>query len=255
MSKELWVIRHSYKLSYEPEKWKKHPRYKENPFDEPLTDFGMALATEAGANLIKKSKDLKAGKITYIYCSPFTRCIQTAIQIIKEVKKVLKLDLKIIVVYGLGESIIKRPTISFQGSKIKPINPVSVSHRGSKKKWKSILDKKMSPANLKKRFKGYVTGVIAKPYGIETWREESERMFKAIKAVGDQKSSGIILGHTHTIDLAYNYYSGKTPVPSYTFGGSKDVCVTVGFEKKSKKWKMSHKPKIPSLKKKTTGRS
>ena len=248
MSKELWVMRHSYKLSYEPEKWKKHPRFKENPYDEPLTPFGMKLATKAGQMLIKKSKDLKAGKIKYIYCSPFTRCIQTAIQVIREIKKELKQELKIIVVYGLGESIIQRPTIVFNGNKIKFVEPKTAKRLGSRKRRKTTLDKKMNPANLEKRFKGYISGVIAKYYAIETWEEESERMFKAIKAVGDQKSSSIIVGHAHTIDLAYNYYSGKTPIPSYEFGGPDHVCTIMGFERTNKKWKMIYKPKPPILK-------
>lgn len=248
--KELWVLRHSHKLSYFPEKWEKHPRYKENPFDEPLTQFGLSLAEKTGIMLAKKSKALKDNKIQYIYCSPFTRCIQTAIQVIKAVKKVHDIELKIIVLYGLGESLLFRPTVSFtdKDDTIKYTKPESVPFRNGAKKYKTTMDSKMSPANLKKRFKGYIVGVIAKPHGIETWEEESLRMFKVIKGIGNQKDSAIIIGHAHTMDLAYNYFTKpKIPLTSYSFGGPEHVCTMMGVirdekEEPQKKWKLIYKP-------------
>jgi broad specificity phosphatase PhoE len=242
--KELWILRHSHKLSYLPEKWGKHPRYKENPFDDPLTPCGLSLAEKTGVKLVRKSKALKDNKIQYIYCSPFTRCIQTAIQLIKAVKKELGIELKIIILYGLGESLIFTPTVSFQEDTIKYTKPDSVQLPNGKK-YKTTIDLKMSPANLKKRFKGFIVGVIAKPHGIETSEEESLRMFKVIKGIGDQQDSAIIVGHAHTLDLAYNYFTKpKVPLDTYSFGGPNQVCTMMGVarDEKEKRWKLIHKP-------------
>ena len=138
----------------------------------------MSSAEKSGIIIANKSNAIKEGSLLYIYCSPFTRCIQTAIQVIKAIKHLLDIDLKIIVLYGLGESILYRPTVSFQADDIKYTKPDSVPFDNIKKKYKSAIDSKMSPKNLKKRFNDYIVGVISKPHGIETWEEESLRMFK-----------------------------------------------------------------------------
>lgn len=245
--KELWILRHSHKLSYVSGKWEKHTRYNENPMDDPLTPCGLSLAEKTGAIIANKSKVLKDGTLPYIYCSPFTRCIQTAIQVIKAIKKILDIDIKIIILYGLGESLVYRPTVSFQDDDIKYTRPDTVIF--NKKKYRSTIDSKMSPKNLKKRFGDYIVGVISKPHGIETWEEESLRMFKVIKGIGDQKESAIIVGHAHTLDIAYNYFTKPiTPVISYTYGDRENTCTMMGVtkenisEKKAYKWKLFYKP-------------
>lgn len=247
MSKEQWVFRHSHKLSYYPEKWKKHARFKENPFDEPLTPFGMQLATRCGKFISEKSKALREGRIKFIYCSPFTRCMQTAIQIIKVVKKTLNHNLKIVVVYDLGESLLGRDTVSIKNGKIKLTKAKYATFYGSRGKWTSTVDKKMEPAGLEKRFGEYIEGCVYSKLGIENWGDESKRMFKAIKAISNKTESSIIVGHAHTLDLAFNYFANPSePLTSYTFGGPNNVCTVMGFSCSEKdKWKIIQKPKVP----------
>lgn len=238
---ELWVLRHGHKLSYFPEKWKKTSRYQENPFDEPLTKYGHELAKKCAKELLKKSKDLKDGKIRHIYCSPFTRCVETAMAIIKESKHPLKL----VIVYDLGESVLGRDTVYFQGDTIKFAKPDSIPYPGTKKQWKTTIDKKMTPSGLKKRYGEHIKEFIVpkKMHSVETWHDESKRMFKAIKRIANLKEPKIIVGHAHTLDLAYNYFNQpKTPISSYTFGGPESVNTLMGFRKEEKSFKMIYKP-------------
>lgn len=62
-----WIIRHSEKVS--------PSEHKGNKYDVPLTKNGMKIAISAIKDIINVD-DLKG--IKFIYCSPFTRCMQTA---------------------------------------------------------------------------------------------------------------------------------------------------------------------------------
>lgn len=102
------LIRHSARLdSFEPEKWKKSKRYKKNIFDTPICKkLGEKIAKRA----IYKLFESGFNKIEYLYSSPLTRCIQTALIIQKEIKKEFKKEIKIRVEYGLSE-LEKKPII------------------------------------------------------------------------------------------------------------------------------------------------
>jgi len=72
-NKKLFVIRHSERMDWEqPNKWLKDERSKIFPFDTPITQRGKLLA---------RSLRSKCPKCSYIYVSPMTRCIQTAVEL------------------------------------------------------------------------------------------------------------------------------------------------------------------------------
>jgi phosphohistidine phosphatase SixA len=83
--------------------WESSERFKVNHFDEPLTELGLQESYETGKNLINHIQD--PNTFAYLYSSPYTRCIQTAIQIAKGFKEVSGKELKIRVEYGLAENI------------------------------------------------------------------------------------------------------------------------------------------------------
>ena len=58
--------------------WESSERFKVNHFDEPLTEKGMQESYETGKNLLNHIQD--PNTFAYLYSSPYTRCIQTAIQ-------------------------------------------------------------------------------------------------------------------------------------------------------------------------------
>ena len=98
MVKHLFTIRHAFKLKTgNNEKWKNSRRYKENMLDTPLHPNGFINASFIGIELINlHNKNLiNLFKLKYIYSSPFTRCCQTAIEIIKMIKKILNHDVKL----------------------------------------------------------------------------------------------------------------------------------------------------------------
>lgn len=78
-------------------------RFKANHFDEPLTDLGMEESCQIGKNLMKHL--VKPESFAYLYASPYTHCIQTAIQISKGLKDAGGKELKLRVEYGLAENI------------------------------------------------------------------------------------------------------------------------------------------------------
>lgn len=86
----ICFIRHSERLdSVDMQKWKKHERYNENEYDPVLSKNGKNIATN---QLVKIMNDkYKGGHIDYIYSSPFSRCVETALQfkiyILKKYKK------------------------------------------------------------------------------------------------------------------------------------------------------------------------
>lgn len=103
--KELIYIRHGERVSLQDDmtiidQWKASQRYKENPFDEPLTDRGIQEAKQTGINL-PKITDIT--KYNHIYCSPLTRCIETAINMIESIHKITGKRLKIRIEYAFNE--------------------------------------------------------------------------------------------------------------------------------------------------------
>ena len=234
MPREIWIIRHGHRRDYEPG-WKKHPRYKENFRDTPLSKYGFELAEKSGFELVKKSKALKNKEIKYIYCSPYTRCIQTAIEIIKVVKKELKYDIKLIIVYKLGESgwWPKYEDIKINGDKIELD--------------KVLIDKKMKPNYLKKKYKKYISKIIGSDIKDVTYDKELETMIKEIIKINNkEKDSYIIMGHLDTIKLAYKYYNQNKKIeknPKWATGDASKHCnVIMGFLENDKDYKMIYKP-------------
>jgi phosphohistidine phosphatase SixA len=83
--------------------WESSERFKVNHFDEPLTDLGMEESYNTGKNLSKFI--INPETFAYLYSSPWTRCIQTAIQISKGFKDATAKELKIRIEYGLAENV------------------------------------------------------------------------------------------------------------------------------------------------------
>ena len=68
----ICLVRHGDRLDTNNfEEWQKSPRYKENSHDTPLSELGFA-------EILKHKGHIP--DVEYIYTSPMTRCVQTALQ-------------------------------------------------------------------------------------------------------------------------------------------------------------------------------
>jgi len=245
MEKEIWVLRHGHRLDRDnKKKWENSKRFKENKNDTPLSEFGLKKATKSGEELIKKSKAIQKKEIKYIYCSPYTRCIQTAIQIIDVVKKKLNYDIKIIIVYNLGEGGNGRDTYIFNGNKL------NISLNCQKEK---IIDKKLKPESLKKKYSNYIYKTIGNNIKYEHWNDERIRMANEIININKkEKNSYIIIGHLETAYLGYKYFNQKNInildiknkcLPGvWIYGSNECTNVMMGFKKKTIGYDMIYKP-------------
>ena len=97
----IWLIRHTERLLFEDEKWQKSKRGLENKYDMPITNNGKKYLEKAVKEMIKN--DTNFDKINYIYSSSMTRCVQTSIEIQKNIKKYTKKFISIKIDYGLKE--------------------------------------------------------------------------------------------------------------------------------------------------------
>lgn len=85
----ICLVRHGDRLdTMNYEEWQNNPRYKENGHDTPLSELGFA-------EILKLNGHIPA--VDYIYSSPMTRCVQTALQLQSF------LDVPIRIEYGLTE--------------------------------------------------------------------------------------------------------------------------------------------------------
>ena len=230
MSREIWILRHGHRRDYEPG-WHKHPRWKENFRDTPLSKYGFELAKKGALEFVKKSKAVKEKKIKFIYCSPYTRCIQTAIEMIKVVKKEIKYDIKLIIVYNLGESgwYARYQDFDVKDGKIQ-LN-------------KELIDPKMKPDYLKNKYKSYIHKFIGSDIKDVTYDKELQTMLKTIISIENkEKKSFVIVGHLDTARIAYRYFYNDKKIPDWVSGGPDHCNIMMGFSEKNNKYKMLYKP-------------
>ncbi len=97
-----YIIRHSERLDYYDEKsWSRTERYKSNPKDPPITRRGIRIASDASLKILENIDNIR--DYTYIYTSPFSRCVDTSIVIATTIMLRTNNQLKIRVEYGLRE--------------------------------------------------------------------------------------------------------------------------------------------------------
>lgn len=95
----IHFIRHSEKLDFvDKNAWEKSERFKENPYDEPLSPNGIKMAQTYLRNVFVTPK-----KFSFIYSSPLTRCVETSLCFQKYILKKFNTLVPIRIEYGLSE--------------------------------------------------------------------------------------------------------------------------------------------------------
>jgi len=231
MQREIWILRHGHRRDYEPG-WEKSKRWKENFRDPPLSKYGFKLAKKGAKEFVKKSEAVKEKKIKFIYCSPYTRCIQTAIEMIKAVKKEIKYDIKLIIVYNLGES---GWFARYQDFNVKDGKLLI--------KKKEIIDSKMKPDYLKKKYKNYIHKFIGSDIKDVTYDKELQTMLKTIISIENKENNSfVIVGHLDTARIAYKYFYNDKKIPDWVSGGPDYCNIMMGFIEDNNKYEMLYKP-------------
>lgn len=188
--KVLYLMRHGHRLDYaDREAWRNHPRYKENALDTPLSDQGHAEA-KSNAKIIKE-------KLDYIYCSPMTRCVETAI----DMAEILKVPVRI--EYGLCEAASTSENPKLKDDRFVIDDDQRYYYYSSGKEYKTIIDPELYLDKLAKKYPQIDTtyNSMFKPEDIpiiETQVSEGNRKLKIIKALS--KHNICIVAHN---DILY----------------------------------------------------
>jgi hypothetical protein len=93
----------------------KTDRYKTNKNDPPLTKNGLKLANEKINTMLLNINNEDLG---FIYSSPFMRCIQTALEFQKVIKKKYKILIPIKIEYGLISNVANYWYIYYPNAKV-----------------------------------------------------------------------------------------------------------------------------------------
>lgn len=72
------IVRHGERMDYADKSWLAAQQEAGRPWDPPLTDSGKDQARQCGRRLKKLPAEHNLPVPTRVYCSPFTRCVETA---------------------------------------------------------------------------------------------------------------------------------------------------------------------------------
>jgi broad specificity phosphatase PhoE len=247
-NEEIWIIRHLHRMNLdEPTKWKEHPRYNQNFLDSPLTNFGKRAAARSAKEIIQTSPNIK--KIKYIYTSPFTRCIETSLEIAKEIGKYTGKIVQLRIEYGLAEAVPVHLEFLKVQNKTLFIDKVP------------ILDFKLSSNQIAKDYYPYIDSKYKSLYKksdivMETVKESAERIVKVMNYLTNNYKNMIICTHQIPVTIA-NMYLYDRPYPlAYLYvinpanKNKKDLDpkrltsygILSGFQKDGDRWKYIYPP-------------
>jgi hypothetical protein len=79
----LVLVRHGERTDYAQPTWVAQQKQTTDgrPWDPPLTARGRLQAVAAGERLVRECAELGVPQPSQVYCSPFTRCVETAVGI------------------------------------------------------------------------------------------------------------------------------------------------------------------------------
>ena len=225
----IYLLRHAERIdqSKEPkekESWLKSLRYKTNLYDIPLSLNGI---TQAYNNIGKILKNFK-GEFDYIYCSPMTRCIQSALQFQKYILDKFNQMILVRIEYGLSIHLFKENEIFWLGSNIKLIDDKFVVT-----KIFEFVDKYLERDKIYKRYgdkrfdigyKGFYTREQINSE--QTYTDSLLTRIKTIKQIASISSKSkltIICAHCETCHLINNYinkrWTSTKDAPKYAHVG------------------------------------
>lgn len=239
-----YVVRHGYRLSYEFGKEimssklkniKYVDRYKQTDgIDEPLGPRGHNESIKTGKNL---SKLLDFSKPIKVYCSPMTRCVQTAVHIVDELRKINP-DIMICIEYNLAEKLsMDRKYIFKNGEVDVKLNKYAMIENT---RYNTPIDDFLSLNNIIKRNKNYIdknykSKVSQQSYLVDDYMSDCfalvSKCYTQMKL--NNEYNNIIISHALQCAGIYGYLQKKINESDLEkFWGRNGTNITFGWDKK-----------------------
>lgn len=212
----IYLLRHAERIDQtkdqnEKDMWNKSSRRKINWYDTPLSKFGINQAYLGLNKIIPKNYK---GSFDYIYCSPLTRCVQSALQFQKYIQDKFNQIVLVRVEYGLSLHIFKENEMFLLGSNIKLIGNKFVVT-----KMFEFIDKYLEADKIYKRYgynrfdTNYKSIYTREQINSEqTYTEALASRIHTINQISkniDKDKITLICAHCETCHLIHNYINRK----------------------------------------------
>ena len=211
----IYLIRHAERIDQskdikEKKSWNKSLRYKTNLYDMPLSLNGI---NQAYLNIGKILKNF-TNEFDFIYCSPMTRCIQSALQFQKYIFEKFNQMVLIRVEYGLAIHLFKENEIFWLGSNIKFVNDKFIVTKIFEFIDKYLDRDKIYKRYGLKRFDINYKGIFLREQinNEQTYTDSISSRINTIKQIAlmvDKSKLTLICAHSETCHLIYNYINKK----------------------------------------------
>lgn len=226
----IYLLRHAERIDQskdikEREAWNKSNRCKNNLYDMPLSSNGISQAYSSLSKIIPKNYK---GEFNYIYCSPLTRCVQSALQFQKYIQDKFNKIVLVRIEYGLALHLFKENEIFWLGSNIKLVGDKFVVV-----KMFEFIDKYLDKEKIYKRYGhnrfdiGY-KGIFTREQinSEQTYTDALASRIYTINQIAksvDKSKLTLICAHCETCHLIYNYINRKwlstKDAPKYPYVG------------------------------------
>lgn len=211
----IYLLRHAERIDQskdlkEKDSWNKSLRFKTNLYDIPLSLNGVNQAYNSIGKILKNFK----GEFDYIYCSPLTRCVQSALQFQKYIIDKFNQFPLIRIEYGLAVHLFKENEMFLMGSNIKLINDNFVVT-----KIFEFIDKYLDKDKIYKRYGNKRFDIQYNSFmtrdqinNEQTYTDAINSRINTIKSISkliDKSKLTLICAHCETCHLLYNYINKK----------------------------------------------
>lgn len=212
----IYLLRHAERIDQskdhkEREIWNKSARCRTNLYDIPLSTNGITQAY-IGLNKVLP-KNYKEG-FNYIYCSPLTRCVQSALQFQKFIKDKFNIVVLVRIEYGLALHMFKENEIFWLGTNIKLVKDKFIVS-----KMFEFIDKYLDKDKIYKRYginrfdTNYKSIYSREQINSEqTYTDALASRINTINQIAknvDKSKLTLICAHCETCHLIYNYINCK----------------------------------------------
>jgi bisphosphoglycerate-dependent phosphoglycerate mutase len=211
----IYLLRHAERIDQskdlkEKESWNKSLRYKNNLYDIPLSLGGVTQAYLKIGKILKNFKE----DFDYIYSSPMTRCIQSALQFQKYIYDNFKKIVLVRIEYGLSIHLFKENEMFCLGSNIKLQNDKFIVTKIFEFIDKYLERDKIYKRYGIKRFDLTYKGIITREQinSEQTYTDSISSRINTIKKIAsmiDKTKLTLICAHCETCHLVFNYINKK----------------------------------------------